>query len=423
VIIPSIDLLGGRTVQLVGGETLALDAGDPRPLATRFGRVGEVAAIDLDAARGTGSNRALVESLLPLAPLRVGGGIRNGAQARSWLDAGAAKVILGTAATVHVLAQLPPERVIAAVDARDGEVVVEGWRQRTGRALEAVLAELAPHVGGFLVTLVEREGQLLGVDLERARAISEAACGVPVTLAGGVASAREVGDLDRLGLDAQVGMALYTGRLSLAQALWACLKSDRTDGLVPTIVADEGGRALGFVHSSLDSLGAMLEEGVGVFASRRRGLWRKGETSGATQELLDVRADCDRDALLVRVRQREPGFCHLEQPTCFGADRGMARLERTLRGRRLSAPLGSYAARLFADPTLLAAKLCEEAKELAQAEGRDAVLAETADLVFFALARLVAEGGSLAELEALLDRRSLTATRRPGDAKSAGGVR
>lgn len=423
MIIPSIDILEQRTVQLVGGETLAIDAGDPRPLARRFGRVGEVAVIDLDAARGSGSNRALVESLLPLASLRVGGGIRDVGAARSWLDAGAAKVILGTAATVDVLEQLPRERVIAAVDARDGEVVVEGWRKRTGRALETVLAELAPHVGGFLVTLVEREGQLLGVDLERARTIADAAGGVRVTLAGGVANAREVGDLDRLGIDAQVGMALYTGRLSLGEAVWACLESDRADGLVPTIVADEGGRALGLVHSSLDSLMAMLEEGVGVYASRRRGLWRKGETSGASQELIDVRSDCDRDALVVRVRQKEPGFCHLERFTCFGAQRGLAGLERTLRARKAAAPLGSYAARLFAEPGLLAAKLREEAQELAEAQGLDAVLAETADLVFFALARLVDAGGSLAELETLLDRRSLRTTRRPGDAKIAGGAR
>lgn len=423
MIIPSIDILEQRTVQLVGGETLAIDAGDPRPLARRFGRVGEVAAIDLDAARGTGSNRALIEALLPLAPLRVGGGIRDAALARSWLDAGAAKVILGTAARVDVLEQLPPERVIAAVDARDGEVVVEGWRKRTGRSLTSTLSELAPHVGGFLVTLVEREGQLVGVDLERARAIAAAANGVPVTLAGGVASARDVGELDRLGIDAQVGMALYTGRLSLGEAVWACLTSDRADGLVPTVVADEGGRALGLVYSSLASLVEMLDGGVGVYASRRRGLWRKGETSGATQELLDVRPDCDRDALLVRVRQKEPGFCHLDRFTCFGPERGLARLERTLQRRKSAAPAGSYAARLFAEPGLLAAKLREEAAELAEAEGREAVLAETADVVFFALARLVAEGGSLAQLETLLDQRSFLTTRRPGEAKTAEGVR
>ncbi|MBI1382758.1 MAG: phosphoribosyl-ATP diphosphatase [Planctomycetaceae bacterium] len=423
MIIPSIDILGGRTVQLVGGETLAIDAGDPRPLARRFGRVGEVAAIDLDAARGTGSNRALIEALLPLAPLRVGGGIRDAALARSWLDAGAAKVILGTAARVEVLEQLPAERVIAAVDARDGEVVVEGWRKRTGRSLTSTLSELAPHVGGFLVTLVEREGQLVGVDLERARAIAAAAKGVPVTLAGGVASARHVGELDRLGIDAQVGMALYTGRVSLGEAVWACLASDRADGLVPTIVADDGGRALGLVYSSLESLHAMLEEGVGVYASRRRGLWRKGATSGATEEVVDVRPDCDRDALLVRVRQREPGFCHLERFTCFGAERGLARLERTLQRRKVAAPRGSYAARLFAEPALLADKLREEAAELAVAKGAEAVLAETADVVFFALARLVSEGGSLAQLESLLDQRSLRTTRRPGDAKTAEGVR
>ena len=134
MIVPSIDLQHGQAVQLVGGETKALDAGDPRPLARRYGRIGEIAVVDLDAALGQGSNAAVIEELLELAPCRVGGGIRDAASAIAWLDRGARKVVLGTAARPEVLCALPQERVIAALDARDGEVVVEGWRSARARA-------------------------------------------------------------------------------------------------------------------------------------------------------------------------------------------------------------------------------------------------------------------------------------------------
>jgi phosphoribosyl-ATP pyrophosphohydrolase/phosphoribosyl-AMP cyclohydrolase len=164
MIVPSIDLQGGRTVQLVGGRDLALEAGDPAPLAARFGRVGEIAVIDLDAALGTGDNAALIAPLLDMARCRVGGGIRSVEQARRWLDAGAERIIIGTAATPALLRQLPPERVIVALDARDGEVVVEGWTRGTGRGVTERMAELRGLCGGFLVTFVEREGRMVGLD-------------------------------------------------------------------------------------------------------------------------------------------------------------------------------------------------------------------------------------------------------------------
>ena len=114
MIIPSIDLKGGQTVQLVGGAEKAIDAGDPVPIAERFSLAGEIAVIDLDAAMRTGTNAALIEGLLPRFACRVGGGIRDVATAIGWLDKGARKVILGTAAKPEILFQLPRERTIAA---------------------------------------------------------------------------------------------------------------------------------------------------------------------------------------------------------------------------------------------------------------------------------------------------------------------
>ena len=417
MIIPSIDLMRGSTVQLVGGEELAIEAGDPRPLLDRFSRVGETAVIDLDAATGEGSNEALITELCRRAPIRVGGGIRDLQTARRWLDRGAAKIIIGTAASPELLRELPKERVIVALDCRDGEVVVEGWRKRTGRSVEERMAELAPFTSGFLVTFVELEGRLGGTAMDRVRGLVEAAGDARVTVAGGVTGSEEVATLDAMGADAQVGMALYTGALPLVDAFAAPLTSERPDGLIATVVTDEAGRALGMCWSSRQSLEYALENGVGAYESRRRGLWVKGATSGATQELVRIEPDCDRDALRFVVRQAGAGFCHLETESCFGAATGLRALERTLEERRRSAEPGSYSGRLFEDPDLLGAKLREEAGELADAEGREEVIHEAADVLYFASIAMARAGVSLADVERELDRRALTVTRRAGDAK------
>jgi phosphoribosyl-ATP pyrophosphohydrolase len=347
---------------------------------------------------------------------RVGGGIRDADAARQWFDAGARKVILGTAARPEVLGALPAERVIAALDARHGEVVVEGWQKGTGRAILERVEELRDLVGGFLVTFVEREGRMKGIDMDAARQVVEAAGKVRVTVAGGVTTSAEVADIDRLGADCQVGMAIYSGRMDLGDAVAAPLVSDRPDGLWPTVVVDVHGRALGLAYSDAESVREALHRRRGVYHSRSRGLWVKGETSGATQELLRVDLDCDRDALRFTVRQEEPGFCHQDTWTCWGDDRGLARLLRRLRARRDEAPEGSYTRRLYEDPALLRGKLLEEAAELAEA-GPEGAVHEAADVVYFTLVALARAGGRLEDVEAELERRSLKLTRRPGDAK------
>ena len=279
---------------------------------------------------------------MPRFACRVGGGIRDVETAVRWLDLGARKVILGTAAKPEILSRLPRERVIAALDARHGEVVVEGWQEGTGRGILERIAELKPHVGGFLVTFVELEGRMGGTDLELAKAVVAAAgedC--RVTIAGGVTTAEEIAALDEIGADAQVGMALYTGRLDLADAIMAPLVTDRPDGLYP----DRGGRRARRVPGpGLLVPGESIREAVrrrmGIYQSRSRGLWVKGETSGATQELLRIDLDCDRDSPRFVVRQHGPGFCHLDTRTCWGEDAGLGRLARTLAERRAAGAAG-----------------------------------------------------------------------------------
>lgn len=417
MIIPSIDLANGSTVQLIGGREQALDAGDPRPIAQRFALAGEVAVIDLDAAMGKGSNAPLISDLLGLARCRVGGGIRSVEAALRWLDAGAAKVILGTAAAPELLRQLPKDRVIAALDADQGQVVVEGWRRGTGESILDRMRRLEGLVGGFLVTFVEREGRLGGTNLDLVPELVRVAAqgGARVTIAGGVTTTRDIAAIDQLGADAQVGMALYTDRLDLADAIAAPLRSDRPDGLWPTLVADELGAALGLAYSSAESLREAVRSMRGVYHSRARGLWIKGETSGNTQQLLGVDLDCDRDCIRFTVRQNG-GFCHVGTATCFGDAGGLRALEQRL-GQSSSARQGSYTQRLLTDPALLRSKLIEEAGELADAETRHDAVHEAADLLYFTMVAMRRSGVTLADVARELERRALRVTRRPGNAK------
>lgn len=423
MIVPSIDLQKGHAVQLIGGEEKALDAGDPHPLLKRFSLAGEVAVIDLDAALGQGSNADLIKDLVGSASCRVGGGIRDVESALAWLDAGASQVILGTAARPDVLRQLPKQRVQAALDARDGEVVVEGWRKRTGVSIEQRIKDLDGLVGSYLITFVEREGRLGGVDMDHVARLVNAAGEARVTVAGGVTTLEEVAAIDALGADCQVGMALYTGKMELADAIVAPMTSDRPDGLWPTVITDELGVALGLAWSDLESIRAAVAGGVGAYHSRKRGLWVKGKTSGATQELLGIDLDCDRDALRFRVRQGGSGFCHRDTWTCWGEDEGVGQLARLLEARVQDAPEGSYTRRLLGDPDLLRSKLCEEAAELAEAQGTVEVVWETADVLYFALVALARGGGNWAAVERELARRARKITRRPGDAKPSQGDR
>ena len=419
MIVPSIDIMGGQAVQLIGGEKKAIDAGDPMPIAERFAVAGDLAVIDLDAALGRGDNRGVIREIVRRYPCRVGGGIRSREAALRWLDAGALQVIIGTAAEPGLLSQLPRQRVIAALDARNGEVVVEGWQKKTGRIAMERMAELRDLVGGFLVTFVEREGRMGGMDLDQVKAVVAAAGKARVTVAGGVATAGEIGEIDRLGADVQVGMGLYTGRIALGDGVSAPMRSDRPDGLWATVVSDQLGRTLGLCWSNQESVRAAVERRQGVYHSRSRGLWIKGESSGDTQELLRIDLDCDRDALRFTVRQKGRGFCHNGTWSCFGDDRGLGRLARRLKERVACAPEGSYTGRLLSDPDLLRSKLLEGAGELARARPGE-VVGEAADLFYFALVALARGGADLDQVEAEIERRGLTLTRRPGDAKPGG---
>jgi phosphoribosylformimino-5-aminoimidazole carboxamide ribotide isomerase len=224
MLIPSIDLQNGHFVQLVQGERLAIEAPDPEPWIARFARFPRVQLIDLDAARGRGDNTSLVTAICGRLPCRVGGGIRSVERAQRMLEAGAHAIIASSALVrdgrvdVEFAGSLAgvvgAERVIAAVDSRGGQVVIHGWKTPIPiTAVEAVRA-LEPYCSEFLYTHVDKEGLMQGTDIDAILAIRNATTR-RLTAAGGITTWEEIDDLDASGVDAVVGMAIYTGQLPL----------------------------------------------------------------------------------------------------------------------------------------------------------------------------------------------------------------
>jgi phosphoribosylformimino-5-aminoimidazole carboxamide ribotide isomerase len=224
MLIPSIDLQGGRIVQLVQGEKLAVETDDVDAWVTRFSRYPKVQLIDLDAAKGQGDNPGLVAKICAALPCRVGGGIRTIERARTTLAMGATKVILGSSLfkrgevdvefARELSEEVGAERLIAAVDGRGGKVVVHGWRTALDLSPADAMQRLEPFFGEFLYTHVDLEGLMRGTDMSAISAL-RGATSRPLTAAGGITTREEIAQLDAMGIDAVVGMAIYTGRLSL----------------------------------------------------------------------------------------------------------------------------------------------------------------------------------------------------------------
>jgi phosphoribosyl-ATP pyrophosphohydrolase len=394
---PSIDLLGGKAVQLRRGnpDDCVVTVDDPVALAEEFARYGEVAIIDLDAALGRGDNLPVIEAILARIDARVGGGIRDHARADRLLRAGARKIIVGTAATPEFLSRYPREVLVAALDAKKGKVVTQGWTAATADTPVERARALEPHVSEFLFTVVDKEGMLGGTDLDAVRAVVSATAN-KVVAAGGITTLDEVRALDQMGASCQLGMAIYTGKLALADCVVALGDWGKVDDLVPVVAQDTAGQVLQCAHATPEALRQTLATGRATYWSRsRRALWRKGDTSGHEQHVKTVRWDCDRDALLYVVQQTGRA-CHLPQYSCFG-DRNFSLgfLEEVLHDRLRQPEPGSYTAKLFADPALLHAKLLEEASELVEAPTpRDSVW-EAADVLYFALAMVAQRGLTL----------------------------
>jgi phosphoribosylformimino-5-aminoimidazole carboxamide ribotide isomerase len=222
MLIPSIDLMGGKIVQLVQGEKKALEFDNFEYWIERFSKYPMVQVIDLDAARGVGDNQQLVQRIVGRLKCQVGGGIRSVDIARKILDLGAAKVIIGSAllangninteAAAEFANTLRAERLVFALDSRRGRVAINGWRKETKVTAFDMIRELEKFCGAYLYTHIDTEGLMGGIPMETVKSIARATSRRLIA-AGGITTQEEIDTLDVAGIDAVVGMALYSGKL------------------------------------------------------------------------------------------------------------------------------------------------------------------------------------------------------------------
>ncbi|KZT20381.1 histidine biosynthesis trifunctional-protein [Neolentinus lepideus HHB14362 ss-1] len=323
-----------------------------------------------------------------------------------FLDGGAEKVIIPVSWAKEIAGTLPADRILLLLDVAN---------------VSAVTDKIREGVSGVLIKTPALDLDLISSVM---RFFSDSSVYVlPTTLESPSQSTiRKI-------LGAKAALVLPTSQLTLGastkdqinvgEAFVSALTSDRRDGLFATVVSSypQGGKSLGLVYSSVESIKESIVTGKGVYQSRKHGLWRKGETSGATQDVVHIFLDCDSDAIEFSVIQHGSGFCHLNRLSCFDDLYGLSALERTLQSRLSSAPEDSYTKRLFNDQSLLRSKIMEEADELCHAETKEDVAFEAADLLYFAMTRCVAAGVSLADIERSLDKKAKKVTRRPGNAK------
>jgi phosphoribosylformimino-5-aminoimidazole carboxamide ribotide isomerase len=223
MLIPSIDLMGGKIVQLVQGEKKALEFDDFKYWIDRFAQYPLVQLIDLDAAMSKNNNSALVANLCKQLPCQVGGGVRGVARARELLALGAHRVILGSslikdgrvdpAFAQECAHQLGSERLTFAIDSRGGKVSIHGWKEATTVGPQEMMRALESWCAAFLYTHIDTEGTMTGFPMDVARSL-RAETTKQLIVAGGIRSMEEVSELHALGADAVVGIAIYTGAIT-----------------------------------------------------------------------------------------------------------------------------------------------------------------------------------------------------------------
>ncbi len=228
MIIPCIDLMDGKVVQLVQGRERALEGAPALEMLERFRGFPVIQVIDLDAALGKGENNAIVELLASRARIRAGGGVRTPERARRLVECGAEKVIVGTSAFTKtgvnherldsIASEVGAEKILVALDSKGGRIVVKGWTESLDFSAEEILAELESHCGGYLCTYVDKEGMMQGTDLAWFRRL-RASTAKEITAAGGITTMEEIRELLALNIHAALGMAIYTGRLDLDELL------------------------------------------------------------------------------------------------------------------------------------------------------------------------------------------------------------
>lgn len=317
MIIPSIDIMGGKAVQLKQGKEKVYENENIDDLIEQYRLFPEINVIDLDSAMGKGDNKELIKRICQKVDCNIGGGIRSIELAKEYIEAGAKRIIIGTKATKEFLEQLPKEKVIVALDTKKGKLATYGWQKLEDQDIYKKMQELENYCEKYLITNVNVEGLNSGTDLQFFQTLVGKTKN-DIMVAGGITTLEEIKAIHELGFDQVLGMAITSGKLNLVDCYIKIMNFQKQDGLIPTIVQDiETKEVLMLAYSNVDSIKKTFEFKLATYYSRsRKQLWTKGEKSGNIQKIEKIYLDCDSDTLLFLVKQKGVA-CHRNKRTCF----------------------------------------------------------------------------------------------------------
>ncbi len=412
MLISSIDLMNKKAVQLKQGKKLALEFDNPIEIGNEFGKFGKIAVVDLDAAFEEGTNLDIIREICKNNECSVGGGIRNTEKAKEIYSMGASEIILGSGIFskdgididfVKAVGKITgSRRIIAAVDAVDGIIVSKGWKESSGIRIEDAVKALDSYVGGYLFTSVKFEGMMKGFDRKntvKLRNLTKKR----VVAAGGIKNVEDIAFLDSMGVDSQVGMALYTDAIKPRECFVECVNWEKMP-LIPVTTVDKYSQPLMTAYMNKKALETTFETEYATYFSRSRNkLWKKGETSGNTQKFISVRRDCDGDSLIMTVDQKGTA-CHTGNYSCYGDKKfKLEELLDFLKKRISSKTPGSYTVSLSANK--LRQKIIEEAGEVVLAESKNEKIWEISDLIYFLTTLMAKENIDFDEIKNELQKR------------------
>lgn len=317
MIIPSIDIMNGKIVQLKQGKEVVYANENIEEIVQQYKLFPQINVIDLDAAMSKGSNKELIKKLCQKLTCNVGGGVRSTKLAKEYIEAGANSIIVGTRANKEFLTKLPKNKIIVALDIKNGKIATHGWKKLNEENIYEKMLELENYCYKYLITNVNVEGLNSGTDL----GFFETLFGKTkndIMVAGGITTIAEIKHIHKLGFDQVLGMAITSGKLNIMDCYIEIMDFEKQNGLIPTIVQDlQTKEVLMLAYSNKESLKKTYEIRKATYYSRsRKALWTKGEKSDNIQYIEKIYLDCDSDTILFLVKQKGVA-CHRNKRTCF----------------------------------------------------------------------------------------------------------
>ena len=317
MIIPSIDIMDGKVVQLKQGKEKIYEIENINEVIEKYKLFPQINVIDLNSAMGTGENKKIIKYLCKNIECNIGGGIRNVEIAQEYIDAGAKSIIIGTKANKEFLSKLPKDKVIVALDTKDGKIATNGWKELKEENIYEKMKELDNYCHKYLITNINVEGLNNGTDLEFFKTLVGKTKN-DIMVAGGITTIEEIKYIHKLGFNQVLGMAITSGKLDIIDCFTEIIDFEKQNGLIPTIVQDiDTKEVLMLAYSNKESIKKTYELKESTYYSRsKQDLWKKGEKSGNIQYVQKIYLDCDSDTLLYLVKQKGVA-CHRNKRTCF----------------------------------------------------------------------------------------------------------